>query len=281
MSFLKPVISIAVEPKQNKDLEKLKESLQKLADEDPTVELKEDENTGQTLLAGMGELHLEILIDRLRREFGVEVNTGNPSVVFRETIRGTQTVSEVFEKSLDEEKKQNLYAKVTLTISPLPREAGRSYEDARTPENLELNPTSDREKEELRQGALEALEAGPVDGYPVQDVHIRLDTVEVRPGETTPIALRVAAGNAVRAALKEAQPVTLSPLMTLEVVAPEAISCANIHDVTPGWDLLGHHTVALVESLWHVQPAHGQLIEGRVPIDGALHRASRTSRAMA
>jgi elongation factor G len=180
----------------------------------------------------MGELHLEILVDRLRREFGVEVNTGNPSVVFRETIRGTQTVSEVFEKSLDEEKKQNLYAKVTLTLSPLPREAGRSYEDARSPENLELNPTSDREKEELRQGALEALEAGPVDGYPVQDVHIRLDAVEVRPGETTPIALRVAAGNAVRTALREAQPVTLSPLMTLEVVAPEAMTGSVVGDLS-------------------------------------------------
>lgn len=232
MSFLKPVISIAVEPKQNKDLEKFKESLQKLADEDPTVELKEDENTGQTLLAGMGELHLEILVDRLRREFGVEVNTGNPSVVFRETIRGTQTVTEVFEKTLDEEKKQSLYAKVTLTVSPLARETGRTYEDARPADNVELHLLSDKDKDEVRQGALEALEAGPVDGYPVQDVHIRLDAVEVRPGETTPIALRVAAGNAVRAALKEAQPVTLSPLMTLEVVAPEAMTGSVVGDLS-------------------------------------------------
>jgi elongation factor G len=232
MEFLKPVISIAVEPKQNRDLDKVKEALGKLADEDPTVELKEDENTGQTLLAGMGELHLEILVDRLKTEFGLEVNTGNPSVVYRETVRREASASEVFERVIDEEKKLRMFARVAVTVRPLPRSAGSAFKDERPAEHKELVMLAPKDLEEIRQGALEALAAGPIDGYPVQDVEIALDEVETRPGETTPIALRVAAGQATRAAIKAAAPATLAPLMTLEVSVPEPMTGGVVGDLS-------------------------------------------------
>ena len=232
MQFLQPVISIAVEPKQNKDLEKMQESLNKLADEDPTVRLREDENTGQTLLAGMGELHLEVLVDRMKREFNVEVNTGNPSVVYRETITRPASATEAFDRVIDEEKNEAVYAKVEVDVQPQDREAGSGFEDLREEENRTLHPIADNDLKGMQEGALEALEAGPVDGYPVQDVLIRLKSVDTRPGETTPIALRIATANAVRTALKEAAPATLSPLMSLEVTVPEAMTGGVVGDLS-------------------------------------------------
>ena len=232
MQFLKPVISIAIEPKQNKDLEKMQETLRKLADEDPTVELREDENTGQTLLAGMGELHLEVLVDRMKREFNVEVNTGNPSVVYRETVTRPGSATDTFERVIDEEKNQSLYAKVEVDVKPQDREAGNAYEDLRDEDNKLTHPINDADLQGMREGALEALEAGPLDGYPVQDVMIHLKSVDTRPGETTGVSLRVATANAVRAALKEAAPATLSPLMTLEVTVPEAMTGGVVGDLS-------------------------------------------------
>ena len=232
MQFLKPVISIAVEPKQNKDLEKMQEVLRKLADEDPTVDLREDENTGQTLLAGMGELHLEVLTDRMKREFNVEVNTGNPSVVYRETITRLASTSEAFERIIDEEKNEAVYAKVEVELEPRDREAGNAYEDIRSEDNRVAHPINDTDLMGMREGALEALEAGPVDGYPVQDVQIRLKSTDTRPGETTGVALRIAAANAVRTALREAAPATLSPLMSLEVTVPEAMTGGVVGDLS-------------------------------------------------
>ena len=232
MQFLKPVIAIAVEPKQNKDLEKMQEVLQKLADEDPTVELREDENTGQMLLAGMGELHLEVLVDRMKREFNVEVNTGNPSVVYRETVTRKAAVNETFERILDEEKDESIYAKVEVEVSPRAREQGNAYEDARGDENKQLHPVSDNDLQGMQEGALEALEAGPLDSYPMQDVAIRLLSVDTRPGATNSVALRVATANAVRTAVKEAGPATLAPLMTLEVTVPEAMTGSVVGDLS-------------------------------------------------
>ncbi len=232
MQFLKPVISIAVEPKQNKDLEKMQESMRKLADEDPTVELREDENTGQLLLAGMGELHLEVLVDRLKREFNVEVNTGNPSVVYRETITRAATLAATFERIIDEAKDEAIYAKIEVEVLPRDREAGVTYEDARSDDNRELHPISDSDLQGIREGALEALEAGPIDGYPVQDVGIRLRSTDTRVGQTNAVALRVAAANAVRSALKEAAPATLAPLMSLEVTVPDAMTGGVVGDLS-------------------------------------------------
>lgn len=232
MAFLKPVINIAVEPKANKDLDKLEESLKKLVDEDPTVELKRDEDTGQTLLAGMGELHLEILVDRLRTEFGLEVNTGKPSVVYRETVRRRAQAVEEFDRFLDEDGKQKIYAKVTLAVEPLERGAGLEYVDRRSEAAKLATPLVQRELDVLRDGAIESAIAGPLEGYPMQDMRVELLDVEKRPGETTDIALRVAAGNAFRQAVRDAQPVMLAPLMSLEVSVPEAATGSIVGDLS-------------------------------------------------
>ncbi|MBI4817527.1 MAG: elongation factor G [Deltaproteobacteria bacterium] len=231
MAFLKPVIAIAVEPKQNKDLDKLNEVLKKLADEDPTVDLREDEETGQTLLAGMGELHLEILVDRIRTEYGLEVNSGKPSVVFRETVRSTSEASEQFERFLDEEHKQRMFAGATIRVSPLARGAGITWRDGRSEAQKTLMPLSPKELEVVRLGAMESTVAGPLEGYPLQDVGIELAAVDKRPGETNDIALRVAAATAARAALKAAAPAKLEPLMSLEVSAPDANTGSIVGDL--------------------------------------------------
>ncbi|MBI2377368.1 MAG: elongation factor G [Deltaproteobacteria bacterium] len=231
MAFLKPVISIAVEPKQNKDLDKLGEVLKKLADEDPTVELREDEDTGQTLVAGMGELHLEILVDRLRTEYGLEVNSGKPSVVFRETARVPAEATEIFERYLDEEHKQRMFAAATIRVSPLPRGAGIAWKDDRAEEHKANVVLSQKELDVMKAGALEATVAGPLEGYPLQDVAIALVHVDKRPGETSEIALRIASATAARAALKLASPTKLEPLMSLEVTVPEAATGAIVGDL--------------------------------------------------
>ena len=232
MAFLKPVISIAIEPKTNKDLDKLKEALEKLADEDPTVEVREDENTGQTLLAGMGELHLEVLVDRLQRELNVETTTGNPSVVYRETIRAKAEQTATFERVIDEEKGQRVYGQAKVRVEPKDRDAGNGFIDARPEANRLEHPMGDKFLDTIREGCLEALEAGPVDGYRVQDVQVTLLAIGTDPEATTEIALRVAAGNAVRAGLEAAQPVLLAPLMSVEAHAPEEHAGSVVGDLS-------------------------------------------------
>lgn len=231
MTFLEPVISIAVEPKQNKDLDKLQEALQKLADEDPTVRLKEDEHTGQTLLAGMGELHLEVLVDRLDREFNLAVNTGNPSVVYRESITQTAECTEAFDRVVDEDKGIRLFAKARVSVSPRDRNTSNTFEDARSEANRLEHPIDEKSFKELRESAMEALSAGPLDGYPIQDVHVALQELETRQGETNAVSLRVATANAVRSALKDARPVTLSPLMNLEAAVPDSMTGGVVGDL--------------------------------------------------
>ena len=232
MEFLNPVISIAIEPRHNRDLDKLEEALAKLDDEDPTVQLKHDPDTGQTLLAGMGELHLEVLVDRLRSEFNLEVNSGKPSVVYRETIRKKAQATEVFERVIDEEKKERVFASATLIVEPLDRDAGLQFVDARSDEHKNAVNVNDGQLQMIRDGALEACTAGPIDGFPMQDVKISLVEVEKRAGETTDIAIRIATGNAVRTALKNAQPTTLAPLMSLEVTAPESVTGSIVGDLS-------------------------------------------------
>ncbi len=232
MAFLKPVIAIAVEPKTNKDLDKLNEALAKLADEDPTVEVREDENTGQTLLAGMGELHLEVLVDRLAREFHVEAKTGNPSVVYRETIRDETVAEGSFDRTLDEERGARLYGRVQVRLTPRPRDAGNRFVDARSESNRAEHPLGDKFLPAIEQGCLEALEAGPVDAHRVQDVEVTLEAVDTRPEETTEVVLRVAAGNAVRAGLSTGRPVLLAPIMAVEVSAPDEAAGVVVGDLS-------------------------------------------------
>jgi elongation factor G len=180
----------------------------------------------------MGELHLEILIDRMRTEFGLEVNTGKPSVVYRETVRQRAALKEIFERVIDEEKKERVFAAVELAVEPAGRGSGISFDDRRSDAERAQQPLSPKDLEAVRSGAVEAAQAGPLEGYPMQDLQIHLLGVEKRPGETTEIALRVAAGNAFRQAVRQASPVMLAPLMSLEVSAPESVIGSVVGDLS-------------------------------------------------
>lgn len=207
-----PVISQAIEPAALRDKDKLDESLGKLADEDPTFRVQEDAETGQTLIRGMGELHLDVITDRLKREFGLEVRVGRPQVVYRETVSGEAKVHETFHRQTDEEE---VFGDVTLSVRPGERGSGVQFVDKSPSDAI-----SDVIRGEVREGTLEATKTGVLQGYEVDDVHIEFLGAEWRPGASKPIAYRIAASKAVRAALKQASPTLLGPRMTVEVVTP-------------------------------------------------------------
>jgi len=207
-----PVVSLAVEPKGVDDREKLPPALEKLQWEDPTFRVKEDEETGQTILTGMGELHLEIVTDRLAREFGVRVKTGRPQVVYRETLKREVEHREKFHREV-EGKVQG--GEVLLQLVPLPRGAGVQItlhlpEDAPLPTELRLLVT-----ESLRQ----ACAAGCRTGYPLTDLEVRVMDAPFLPGVTTEMGLRAAAQRGLVLAAASAL-VLLEPVMALEIIVP-------------------------------------------------------------
>jgi elongation factor G len=218
MTFPDPVISVAIEPKTKSDQEKLGTAIQKLAEEDPTFKVKNDEETGQTVISGMGELHLDILVDRMRREFKVEANIGKPQVAYRETIRGT------VEKYSYVHKKQTggsgQYAKILITMEPLDLDAaeGATYEfvnavtGGRIPK--EYIPSVDA-------GAQDALQYGVLAGYPMLGVKITLVDGAYHEVDSSEMAFKIAGSIATKEAARMAKPVLLEPLMSVEVVTPE------------------------------------------------------------
>ena len=218
MTFPDPVISVAIEPKTKSDQEKLGTAIQKLAEEDPTFKVKNDEETGQTVISGMGELHLDILVDRMRREFKVEANIGKPQVAYRETIRGT------VEKYSYTHKKQTggsgQYAKILITMEPLDLEAadGATYEfvnavtGGRIPK--EYIPSVDA-------GAQDALQYGVLAGYPMLGVKMTLVDGAYHEVDSSEMAFKIAGSIATKEAARMAKPVLLEPLMSVEVVTPE------------------------------------------------------------
>jgi elongation factor G len=212
ITFDQPVISVAVEPKRVQDQDKLLDSLEKLSEEDPTFKSRIDEETGQIVISGMGELHLDILIGRLKREFSVETNRGKPQVVHRETVTREAVHEEVFQREMAG---QMHFAGVKLRVSPAPRGGGNPFsnyceEPALTEEFLEA----------VKQGISEAQGGGVLMGYPVIDVQAALLGVQVR--ETSDVlAFKVAASMAFRNACQQAEPVLLEPIMKSEILVPE------------------------------------------------------------
>ena len=220
--FNEPVISVAVEPKKVQDHDKLLEALKKLSEEDPTFKTKIDEETGQTLIAGMGELHLEILTGRLKREFSVEINQGKPQVVYRETITASSIQEEIFQRELSG---QQHFAGVQIEISPLKRGSGNKFVNQCKTEGL-----TEEFLEAIRQGIHEAEGGGSLMGYPVIDVRATLLNVQVK--ETSDaMAFRVAANMALKQAFLKAKPILLEPIMKTEVLAPEAFTGDVIGDL--------------------------------------------------
>ncbi len=211
--FPEPVISVAVEPKTVADQERLNEALEHLAEEDPTFRVRLDEATGQTILSGMGELHLEILVDRMLREFRVAANVGKPRVAYKETVTQTGRAEVVFDRMLAGKPQ---YARVVLEVSPA--DVGEASEFASQLRPQDLAPEY---VEAIRAGALESLDSGFLAGYPLVGIEVRLLDARADEALSTEMAFRAAAAQAFRRAIESAEPVLLEPLMSVEVVMPE------------------------------------------------------------
>ena len=212
LNIPEPVVSLAIEPKRVQDRERLLPALEKLLWEDPTFRLKEDAETGQTVLTGMGELHLEVLLTRLAREFGVEVNAGQPQVVLRETITREVRHAELFERELDGRAQRG---EVLLHLVPLSRGEGVRVEGP-GPEVGLPGEMLQILTETLWQG----VSAGPLAGYPLVDLLVEVVEAPWRSGATTPLGLRAAAQRGLALAVRDAEPTLLEPVMSLEVTTP-------------------------------------------------------------
>jgi len=213
MVFPDPVMSIAIEPKTKADQEKLGISLQKLAIEDPSFRVKTDEETAQTIISGMGELHLEIIVDRLMREFKVEANVGKPQVAYRETI--TKKV-ESEGKYIKQTGGRGQYGHVWLTVEP--QEPGKGFEF----ENDVVGGTVPKEYiPAVEKGLREAIETGVLAGYPVVDLKVSLFDGSYHDVDSSEIAFKIAASMAFKDGCKKANPIILEPIMDVEVVTPE------------------------------------------------------------
>jgi elongation factor G len=213
ISFPEPVISVAIEPRTKADQDKMAEAMQKLAEEDPTFRVHYDENTGQTLISGMGELHLDVLIDRMRREYGVGANVGAPQVAYRETITRAVKVEGRFVRQTGG---RGQYGHVEVEIEPLGKGSGIEFEDAI------VGGTIPREYiPAVRQGVEEAASAGVLAGYPVTDVKVRLVDGSYHPVDSSEMAFRIAASMAFRDGVMKAAPILLEPIMRVEAVVPE------------------------------------------------------------
>ena len=214
MDFPNPVIEQAIEPKSKADQEKLSAAIQRLAEEDPTFRVHTDEETGQTIIAGMGELHLEVLIDRMKREFHVEANIGKPQVAYRETLRRPVTNVEYTHKKQSGGSGQ--YGRVIINLEP--QEAGKGYEfvnavtGGRIPK--EYIPAVDR-------GVQEAMQFGVLAGYPVEDIKVTLVDGAYHDVDSSELAFKIAGSMVFKEAARKADPALLEPLMAVEVTTPE------------------------------------------------------------
>ena len=213
MEFPEPVISVAVEPKTKADQEKLSIALQRLAKEDPSFRVSMDHETGQTIISGMGELHLEIIVDRLKREFNVDVNVGKPQVAYRETIR-KEAVSEG--KFIKQTGGRGQYGHVWLKIEPLERGKGFEFH-----ETIKGGVVPKEFIPAVEAGVREAMENGVIAGYPVTDVKVTLFDGSHHEVDSSELAFKIAASLAFKDAVKKADPVLLEPIMEVEVTTPE------------------------------------------------------------
>ena len=216
MSFPEPVISVAIEPKTKSDQEKLGTAIQKLAEEDPTFQVRQDDETGQTIIAGMGELHLDILVDRMRREFKVEANVGKPQVAYRETIRREVVKIDYVHKKQTGGSGQ--YAKVQMTFAPLDMSDGATYE-------FENKVTGGRIPREyipsVDHGIQDAMQLGVLAGYPLVGIRATLLDGAYHDVDSSEMAFKIAGSMVLKEAVRRADPVLLEPVMAVEVRTPE------------------------------------------------------------
>jgi elongation factor G len=250
ISFPDPVISVAIEPKTLADQNKMSEALQKLAEEDPTFKVRVDEETGQTIISGMGELHLDILVDRMLREFKVQANVGNPRVAYHETI--TKAVPEVEYKFVKQTGGHGQYGHVVLRLEPLESGAGFIFEEAVKGGAIPREYIPSVEK-----GVREAVESGVVSGYPMTDLKVTLIDGSYHEVDSSDMAFRTAAIFAIREGVPKGRPVLLEPIMKVEVVVPEEHMGEVIGQINSR-----HGNVLGMD----VRPGNAQAIDAEVPL---------------
>jgi elongation factor G len=248
IEFYEPVIFIAVEPKTHADQEKMDTVLAKFVAEDPTLVVRKDEDTGQTILSGMGELHLEIIISRMQREFHTNVNAGKPQVVYRETIEKPATATAIFDKEIAG---QRHFAEVSMSMSPRPRGSGNIFSA-----DISNDALPDMFTAAIEKGVWESLASGSLMGYPVVDVEVKLTSAQYKESLGTELAYTVSASMACKDALNAGNPFLLEPIMTAEIYVPEAF----IGDVIGELNSRG----GKIESIEHKGGA--QVINATVPL---------------
>ncbi|WP_027469921.1 elongation factor G [Deefgea rivuli] len=263
MVFPEPVIHVAVEPKTKADQEKMGLALGRLSKEDPSFRVKTDEETGQTIMSGMGELHLEILVDRMRREFGVEANVGAPQVAYRETI--TQIAADVQGKHAKQSGGKGQYGDVTITVEPAGEGNGYSFVDEIKGGVIprEFIPSVDK-------GIQNTLKSGVLAGFPVVDVKVRLTFGSYHDVDSSQIAFELAGSMAFKEAMRRAGPVILEPMMYVEIETPEDYMGDIMGDISSRRGLLQG---------MDDNPAGGKMIKAEVPLS-EMFGYSTTLRSM-
>ena len=248
MTFNTPVISMAVEPKGVQDQDKLLDALAKLSDEDPTFKYRIDDETGQTVISGMGELHLEIIVNRLRREFFVDTNQGKPQVVYRETLSKRVEHEEIFQREMAG---QQHFAGVKIELIPLPRGTGNRIVDRCQNPNL-----PEEFMNAIREGLEEASTTGVLMGYPVIDVESAIEDVKIHELHSDAMAFRIVSSMAFRNACLKADPILLEPIMKAEILIPEEFLGEVIGDL--------HARGGKIEQITHKGPV--QVLTASVPL---------------
>ncbi len=214
ITFPEPVISVAIEPKTTVDQEKMGEALHKLSQEDPTFRVRVDENTAQTIISGMGELHLDVLVDRMVREFNVKANVGRPRVSYRETI--SRKVEKVDYRYVKQSGGRGMYAHVVLEFEPLDRGAGIVFEDKVVGGSVPRNYIPSVER-----GIREAAESGPLAGYPVTDLRVALIDGSFHEVDSNEMAFKMAGAMAFREGVEKGATVLLEPIMKVDITVPD------------------------------------------------------------
>jgi elongation factor G len=223
ITFPEPVISIAIEPKTKVDQEKMGIALKKLAEEDPTFRVRTDEETGQTIISGMGELHLDIIVDRMKREFKVEGNVGRPQVAYRETIKRT---AEAEGKYIRQSGGRGQYGHCWLRVEPAEKGAGFEFED-----EIKGGIIPQEYIPAIQKGVKEALDRGVVAGYPLVDVKVAVYDGSFHDVDSSEAAFKIAGSMALQEAVRRADPVILEPIMRVEVITPENFMGDVVGDV--------------------------------------------------
>jgi len=250
ISFPDPVISVAIEPKTQKDQAKMGEALHKLAEEDPTFQVRSDENTAQTIISGMGELHLEVLVDRMKREFRVQANVGRPRVAYRETI--TRPVERAEFRYVKQTGGRGQYGHVVLEMEPAEPGSGISFE------NKIIGGVIPREYiNPIEKGVREAAEAGIIAGYPVTDIAIGLYDGSFHEVDSSEMAFKMAGSMAFKEGMARGKPLLLEPMMKVEVVVPEEFL----------GDVIGQLNARRGEILgMDIRPGNAQAVRANVPL---------------